>query len=192
MTASRSASRTLRCLLEASRPSSRTSASARRGPGRTHLTSHVLDAPTAFGSPLPARREARASRGALTPFGVPAGMLRCHVESLAGPRTLARPGPGATCPLRRTHLYVRATSANRPISAHRLAVQDVALSRQKHGFESRWARQAFQGLISKLRPISRRCGKNVGSKHLDSGGQTQARFLREIGLDCRARVPATT
>src|ERR1700676_3293471 len=28
-----------------------------------------------------------------------------------------------------------------PRSAHRLAVQDVALSRRKHGFDSRWARQ---------------------------------------------------
>jgi hypothetical protein len=31
--------------------------------------------------------------------------------------------------------------AEPPRSAHRLAVQDVALSRRKHGFDSRWARQ---------------------------------------------------
>ena len=31
-----------------------------------------------------------------------------------------------------------------PRCAHRLAVQDVALSRRKHGFDSRWARQQSQ------------------------------------------------
>ena len=35
-------------------------------------------------------------------------------------------------------------SAGKSASAHRLAVQDVALSRRKHGFDSRWARQINQ------------------------------------------------
>src|ERR1700733_13272539 len=35
-------------------------------------------------------------------------------------------------------------SAGKSASAHRLAVQDVALSRRKQGFDSPWARQLFQ------------------------------------------------
>ena len=38
-------------------------------------------------------------------------------------------------------------------SAHRLAVQDVALSRRKHGFESRWARQGNQRLSANFPSI---------------------------------------
>src|SRR5271156_1291879 len=56
--------------------------------------------------------------------------------------------------LERAHLPVRRDdpialplrSAGKSASAHRLAVQDVALSRRKQGFDSPWARQPFQAL----------------------------------------------
>jgi hypothetical protein len=40
----------------------------------------------------------------------------------------------------RKRLYI----SRRLKSAHRLAVQDAALSRRKRGFDSPWARQLFQ------------------------------------------------
>ena len=50
-------------------------------------------------------------------------------------------------------LYMSATSAalSPRRSAHRLAVQDVALSRRKQGFDSPWARQPSLGRLGALR-----------------------------------------
>src|SRR5208282_4452474 len=49
--------------------------------------------------------------------------------------------PRDRAPYSNRALRSRPESAAGYSCAHRLAVQDVALSRRKHGFESRWARQ---------------------------------------------------
>ena len=50
--------------------------------------------------------------------------------------------PYSIAPVRQNRIPIRAR-------AHRLAVQDVALSRRKHGFDSRWARQLDQCLVGR-------------------------------------------
>ena len=48
-----------------------------------------------------------------------------------------------------------------PLRALRLAVQDIALSRRKHGFDSRRARHTDQRLNSRMRlRVSRKCPGN--------------------------------
>ena len=60
----------------------------------------------------------------------------------------------------KSQLYSRRGRPSRHLPrAHRLAVQDVALSRRKHGFDSRWARQLYQALtIVFSRLLCRRYG----------------------------------
>src|SRR5208337_2537492 len=72
-------------------------------------------------------------------------------------------------------------AADRPC-AHRLAVQDVALSRRKHGFESRWARQRFQGFRS-LHGFARPSVRKLYGKGVPERGRTGA---AECLADCVA------
>ena len=87
--------------------------------------------------------------------------------------------PYSIAPIRQYRISLRAR-------AHRLAVQDVALSRRKHGFDSRWARQLNQLVIriscSKYFSVRKLYGK-VGVEQL----RTSAIYSRRSRSDKRPR-----
>jgi hypothetical protein len=76
---------------------------------------------------------------------------------LPGSRRPRRPRSIA-CRVSQTSLYVAAPARG----ALRLAVQDAALSRRKHGFDSRRARQQNQGLRGNLKPAISKISRIFG------------------------------
>src|SRR5215217_529524 len=68
---------------------------------------------------------------------------------------------GAALAWRRANARVMIQGPRRrhaPHRPHRPEAQDVALSRPKHGFESRWGRQTFLGLFTSFKVLEKGCG----------------------------------
>jgi hypothetical protein len=112
--------------------------------------------------PLPrSRGVTRDGRPLRSPYSTsPGSMLppqwaQPDINSYDSRRTIA-------CPSRQTHLYVARVESR----ALRLAVQDIALSRRKHGFDSRRARQRNQGVIPFL--PTRFAGRTANLRHRHS------------------------